>query len=211
MVARLYAMYQGSKKILVFLIAVFPTITAACGVLFVLAIRTLSWDDLVLSGTHQCVYEAQRSQQLELLLAGVWILRIVWEGIVLCLAAWITIKHFHDNGWQFPRWPKGDCFTVLIKSHVLYFATFAVVSCFSLGCLSPNIIDSYSVGAQIYYAILQIAIFVQLFVLGPRLILSVRGYNDKLTRNSELATCMSSIAFQKESGLVSVSTSTSSV
>lgn len=65
-------------------------------------------------------------------------------------------------------------------------------------------------GAQIYYAILQIAIFVQLFVQGPRLILSVRGYNDKLTRYSELETRMSSIAFQT-SELVSVSTSTSSV
>lgn len=49
MIARLYAMYHGSKKIFVFLIAVFPTITAACGVLFVLAIRTLPWGMLRLS------------------------------------------------------------------------------------------------------------------------------------------------------------------
>ncbi|KAG2118690.1 uncharacterized protein F5147DRAFT_832553, partial [Suillus discolor] len=139
MIARLYAMYQGSKKILVFLIVVFPTITAACGVLFALAIRSLPWDDLVLSGTNQCVYEVQRSQQLELLLAGVWILRLVWEGIVLCLAVWIAVKHYREIPWLRPRWSKG-CFTVLIQSHVLYFASFAAVSCFSLGCLSPNII-----------------------------------------------------------------------
>ncbi|KAG1768745.1 hypothetical protein EV702DRAFT_714968 [Suillus placidus] len=208
MIVRLYAMYQRSRKILVFFIAVFPTLTIVCGLLSVSAIRNFSWDELVLSGTHQCVYEVQENNQLGLLLAGVWILRIVWEVIVLCLAVWIVVKHFHEMRWSSTGWSTGDCFTVLIKSHVLYFAAFAAVSCFSLGWLSPNIADLPSVGTQIYYGILQIAMFVQLFVLGPRLILSVRKYNAKIMANAELGTSMTSIAFQE---LVSVSTGTSSV
>lgn len=208
MIARLYAMYQRSRKILVFLIAVFPTLTIVCGLLTVLAIRNFSWDELVLSGTHQCVYEVQENNQLELLLAGVWILRIVWEVIVLCLAVWIARKHFHEMRRSSTGWSTGNCFMVLMKSHVLYFAAFAAVSCFSLGWLFPNIMGLPSVGTQIYYGILQIATFVQLFVLGPRLILSVRQYNAKVTANAELGTGMTSIAFQ---ALISASTGTSSV
>jgi hypothetical protein len=50
--------------------------------------------------------------------------------------------------------------------------------------------------------------FVQLFVLGPRLILSVRKYHAKLMANAELGSCITPMAFQE---LVSVSTNTSGV
>lgn len=43
MIARLYAMYQQSRKILFLLSAIFPTLTFACGLLAVLAIRNFSW------------------------------------------------------------------------------------------------------------------------------------------------------------------------
>lgn len=210
MAARLYAMYLRSRKILVFLMTIFSTLTITCGLLAVLAIRKFSWDDLILSSTHQCVFEVRRKTQLELLLAGVWILRIVWEVIALCLAVWIAVKHLREMRWSSTGWSTGDCFMVLMKSHVLYLAAFAAVSCFSLGCLSPNVIDSSSVGAQIYYGILQIATFVQLFVLGPRLILSVRKHNAKQIAEAESGSCMTSMAFQ-DSELVRVPTGTSSV
>lgn len=209
MIARLYAMYQQSRKILFLLSAIFPTLTFACVLLAILAIRLFSWDELILSSTHQCTYEVQRNEQLELLLAGVWILRIVWEVIVLSLAIWIAVKHFCEMRRSFIEWSTGNCFAVLMRSHVLYFAAFAAVSCFSLGCLSPNILDSSSVGAQIYYAILQITMFVQLFVLGPRLILSVRKYHAK-TADAEPGSHMTTITFQNL-GLISVSTDTSGV
>lgn len=46
-----------------------------------------------------------------------------------------------------------------------------------------------------YTGILQIAEIMQMSVLGPRLILSVREYNAKLVANSDEGTAMTTIAF----------------
>ena len=51
-------------------------------------------------------------------------------------------------------------------------------------------------GAEVYAGVLQIVQIVQMFVLGPRLILSLREYNAKLVTNSDEGTAMTSIAFQ---------------
>jgi hypothetical protein len=53
------------------------------------------------------------------------------------------------------------------------------------------------VGAQIYYGVLQVAILVQMFVLGPRLILSIREHHAELVDNSDAGIGMSTIAFQE--------------
>lgn len=50
-----------------------------------------------------------------------WVLTTVWETIALCFAGWIAMKHFCELQ-QSTGWVIGDCFTVLIKTHVLYFA-----------------------------------------------------------------------------------------
>jgi hypothetical protein len=64
----------------------------------------------------------------------------------------------------------------------------------------------YSLHTQIYLGFTQILQAAQLFVLGPRLILSVREYHAKLVANSDTATDMTSIAFEER---VHVSTSSS--
>jgi hypothetical protein len=71
-------------------------------------------EEWVLSDTYQCIVKRDNT----LLSADGWILGTVWEVLALCLAVWIAIKHFH----KLPTWwTIGDCFTVMIKSHVLYF------------------------------------------------------------------------------------------
>jgi len=60
------------------------------------------------------------------------------------------------------------------------------------------------VGAVIYFGFLQIANTVQMFVLGPRLILGVREYHAKLVDGADAGDRMSSIAFGER---VHVSTS----
>ena len=52
-------------------------------------------------------------------------------------------------------------------------------------------------GAQIYVGVLQMAGTVQMFVLGPRLILGVREYHAKLVANSDAGTGMGSIVFEE--------------
>ncbi|KAG2367154.1 hypothetical protein BDR07DRAFT_1372981 [Suillus spraguei] len=84
-----------------------------------------------------------------------------------------------------------DCFTVLIRTHISYFASFLAISCFHIGVLSPML------------SILQ---YVQMFVLGPCLILGVQEYHAELVANSDTATAMTSIAFQ-ECNYVSTSSS----
>jgi hypothetical protein len=53
------------------------------------------------------------------------------------------------------------------------------------------------VGVQISTAIFEIFSYIQMFVLGPRLIFSVRAYHAELVANSDTATCMTSIAFEE--------------
>jgi hypothetical protein len=75
-------------------------------------------EEYILSGTYQCSYEGYEP----FLTSVTWILGAVWEVLALCLAAWIAVKHFRE----LPRRPAGsvigDCLTVLLKSHIFYFA-----------------------------------------------------------------------------------------
>jgi hypothetical protein len=77
---------------------------------------------MILSGTYMCGYEFEGDVQL--LTAMNWMLFIVWEVLALCLSVWIAVKHFRDLRRLGPSTGStiGDCFRVLIKSHVLYFA-----------------------------------------------------------------------------------------
>jgi preprotein translocase subunit SecG len=76
-------------------------------------------EELVLSGTYDCNVVGY-----DLVLASVtWILGTVWEVVALCLMAWVAVRHYRElqqrpTGWRV----VGDCFTVLIKHHMLYFA-----------------------------------------------------------------------------------------
>ncbi|KAG1798959.1 uncharacterized protein HD556DRAFT_1460455 [Suillus plorans] len=99
----------------------------------------------------------------------------------------------------------GDCFRVLIQSHVLYFASFAGVSCLQLAS-SPAISDSDAIGALILTGALVILSDVQMFVLGPRLILSVRQYRAKLVADFDAEDWMNSMVFQERVHVATSST-----
>ncbi|KAG2033648.1 hypothetical protein BDR03DRAFT_661180 [Suillus americanus] len=197
MITRLHAMYQQSRKILIFLIVAFLADNIFNGVIAVLTAMHTLGEELILSGTYQCTISYMEGKLL--LYSIPWILGVVWEVLALCLAIWIVIKHFrelrqHSTGGIFK-----DCFMVLMQTHIFYFASFAAVSCFQLIInLSPTLsADPSSMEAQIYYGILQILDVVQSFVLGPRLILGIREYHAKLVADSDAATCMTSVAFQE--------------
>jgi len=190
MIARLYAMYQRSKKMLIFLVVILVAITITFGVMGAVGSSDASAQVLVISGTFQCYFGNN-------LMAETWILSTVWEILTLCLAVRIALKHFRELQRGSAGLTVKDCFTVLIKTHVLYFAAFAAASCLNLVSLSSKILNSTSVGVQVYYGVFEIAIFMQMFVLGPRLIMSVRGYHDRLVTNSDEGACMTSIAFQE--------------
>ncbi|KAG2075451.1 hypothetical protein BDR04DRAFT_42121 [Suillus decipiens] len=130
----------------------------------------------------------------------VWMLNTVWEVFVLCLSVWIAVKHFRDLRRLGPLTGSTirDCFRVLMKSHILYFASFVCVSCIELGYLSPELaMNPYSTGAQIVDGALQILLIVQMFLLGPRLILSIREYHAKLVAGSNAEASMNLIVFQE--------------
>ncbi|KAG1870751.1 hypothetical protein DFJ58DRAFT_23627 [Suillus subalutaceus] len=204
-ITRLYAMYQQSRKVLIFLVVIFLVIRIANVVMGAMIMVHMSGEEFVLFGTYQCVIgNAADSLFLDCM---TWILGIVWEVLALCLAAWIAIKHFRELRRHSTSGIIGDCFTVLMKTHVSYFASFLAISCSEIGLFSSKLsADAYSLDTQIYLGLTQIFQFVQLFVLGPRLILGVREYHAKLVANSDTATAMTSIAFQEH---VHVSTSSS--
>ncbi|KAG2141206.1 uncharacterized protein EDB93DRAFT_1295108 [Suillus bovinus] len=192
-ITRLYAMYQRSRKILIFLIVTLLANIIFIGVVAIIIMAHASVEEFILSGTYQCLIGFRGD--LPLLTSVMWILTTVWEVLTLCLALWIAVKHFRE----LRRHPTGgimkDCFTVLMKTHLLYFVSFVAVSCLQL--VIPTLSTEYSLDAQIYSGFLRILEVVQMFVLGPRLILGVREFNAKLVADSDAATCMTSIAFQE--------------
>ncbi|OAX36339.1 hypothetical protein K503DRAFT_867650 [Rhizopogon vinicolor AM-OR11-026] len=195
-IARLHAMYQQSRQMLIFLVVIFLIVQISCGVITVVVdSHTMTWEEFILSGNHICD-NAGGSQ----LVSITWILGTVWEIIALCLAVWIAVKHFRELRRLGSSTGSivGDCFTVLIKTHAFYFASFVVVSSLELlGQEVPAINDLNSTASVIYNVILQTFQVVQMFVLGPRLILGVREYHAKLVANSDAASGMTSIAFQE--------------
>ncbi|KAG2032570.1 hypothetical protein BDR03DRAFT_969739, partial [Suillus americanus] len=205
MIARLHAMYQRSRKVLIFLVVIFMAIRIANVVMATIITMQTAGEEFVLSGTYLCNFDYGGDSVL--LIAMGWILDTVWEVLALCLAVWIAVKHFRELRKDSTRGIIGDCFTVLMKTHVSYFASFLAMSCFQIGLFSPTLsANLYSLDAQIYYGFAVIFQFVGLFVLGPRLILGVREYYAELVTNSDMATAMTSIAFQEH---VHVSTSSS--
>ncbi|KAG2092655.1 uncharacterized protein F5147DRAFT_779593 [Suillus discolor] len=216
MIFRLHAMYQRSRKMLIFLVVFFLSLAITSGVIFVIQITHLTAEELILSGIYQCDYEGTSPP----LSAITWMLGTVWEILALYLSVRIAIKHFRE------RLSTGsiieDCFMVLIKSHVFYFASFAAVASFRISFISPNlpvgpsVTDSHpsdcssesivqsgsSAGAELYYAVALLSALLQMFILGPRLVLSVREHSTRLVHDFDEATGMATLAFQ-ESAVVS--------
>ncbi|KAG1766837.1 hypothetical protein EV702DRAFT_784318 [Suillus placidus] len=205
MIARLHAMYQRSRKVLIILVVTFLAVRIADAVMGTIFVIDSSPEEFVLSGTYQCMSNYQRD--IMFLDIMTWIISTVWEVLVLCLAVWIAVKHFHELRQHSTRGVTGGYFTVLMKTHASYFAIFVGISCFNIGLFSPTLsADFYSLESQIYLGFTEILKFAQLFVLGPRLILGVREYHAKLAANPDTVSAMTSIAFQER---VHVSTSSS--
>ncbi|KAG2114893.1 hypothetical protein BD769DRAFT_1778419 [Suillus cothurnatus] len=204
-IARLHAMYQRSRKVLIFVVVIFLAITITNIVITAILATQITGEEFVLSGTYECT--ANFVGDSLFLSSMTWILGTVWEVLTLCLAVWIAVKHFRELRQHSTSGIIGDCFTVLMKTHVSYFVSFLAISCFQIGAFSPTIsANLYSLESQIYFGFSQIFLSVQLFVLGPRLILGVREYHAELVANSDTATAMTSIAFEER---VHVSTSSS--
>ncbi|KAG2065655.1 hypothetical protein BDR04DRAFT_1145305 [Suillus decipiens] len=197
-IARLHAMYKRSRTMLIFLVVVFLAINIAYGAIMTTEVNDTIGEELILSGTYARGYVQEGYPQL--LAATTWVLNTVWEVLASCLSIWIAVKHFRDLRRLGPSTGPtviGDWFRVLIKSYVLYFASFAGVSSFHLVTNSPELLLRYFMVPFNFLG-------VQMFVLGPRLILSVQEYHAKLVANSDAETSMRSIVFQER---VHVSTS----
>ncbi|KAG1844817.1 hypothetical protein DFJ58DRAFT_515337 [Suillus subalutaceus] len=206
MIARLHAMYQRSRRVLIFLVIIFVTIRIANAGMVAIKMKRISWEEFVLSGTYQCMTSSAGDPAF-LASSMTWILGTVWEVLALCLAVWIAVKHFRELRQHSTSGIIGDCFTVLMQTHVGYFASYFVISCFQIGLFSPTLsADMFSLDTQIYLGLVQIFQLVQMLVLGPRLILGVREYHAELVANSDTISAMTSTAFQEH---VHVSTSSS--
>ncbi|KAG2135149.1 hypothetical protein DEU56DRAFT_913520 [Suillus clintonianus] len=194
MMARIHAMY-GQSKIPSTLLAVLLLVsTIATGVMAVIANLGFSGGEAVLSGYHVCAYRIDIDATD--LNDDVIIPTAIWEILNLFLAVWIVIKHLRDLRQLQRGSIIEDCFVILIRSHALYFLAFVLVACFTLGGLSPSMMNTSTWRTSLYNGILNIAQVFQMFVLGPRLILDVREYNAKLVARSDEGTHMTSLAFR---------------
>jgi hypothetical protein len=132
-------MYEKSRMMLIFLVIIFLAVNIACGVITLIGLdyvvggklylstsRTQlivqTPEEAILSGMHMCDYGSEGD--VHLFASMVWMLNTVWEALALGLSVWIVVKHFRDLRRLCPSTGStiGDCFKVLINSHVLYFA-----------------------------------------------------------------------------------------
>lgn len=202
MIARINAMYQGSKNLLIFLVVTLLACTIVSGVMVVIENLGISAQEAILSGYHTCI--TVTDMDLMNLNRGTVISPIVWEVLAMFLTVWIVIKHFRELRKSPTGSTIGDCFMVLIKSHAIYFLAFATVACFMLSSASPNNTNRYSpppvdsVGNTAYFGVISVVQMLQTFVLGPRLILSIREYYAKITARDDEGIRMTTIAFQAD-------------
>lgn len=189
-------MYQRSRKVLIPLVVTFLALSAINGTIAGRVTKNSSAVVLILSGSYVCSPSFDGNGVL--LVDITWIIGIAWEVLALSLAVWIAIKHIRELRRSSAGGVLEDCFAVLVKTHVVYFTSFVAVSCFEIGYLSPTLsTNPYSLNTQIYLGFSQIFTLVQMVVLGPRLILSVREFNAALVADSDAGTAMTSIAFQE--------------
>jgi len=66
----------------------------------------------------------------------------------------------------------------------------------SVSVRSSSFLQYWSSAGSFITGVLQLAQVLQMFVLGPRLILSIREYHAELVVRSDGGTCMTSIYFQ---------------
>jgi len=112
-------------------------------------------EEFVLSGTYQCM--VRYAGNAIFMTSITWILATVWEVLALCLAVWIAVKHFRELRRHSTRGIIRDTFTILMQTHVSYFArwahnvnvvllfrwhsvraSFLVISCFKIFLFSPT-------------------------------------------------------------------------
>ncbi|KAG2365428.1 hypothetical protein BDR07DRAFT_1399088 [Suillus spraguei] len=195
-ITRLHAMYQRSRKILIFLIVIFLAVNISAAVAAAMITMHISGEELILSGTYLCVFLYPEDIQRPGYIAS--ILATVWAILAPCFTAWIAVKHFRELRQHSAGGYIRDCFMVLVKTQMLYSACSIAVSCFTLTLdFSPVLNDPFSLGYKISSSLTWIFQVVQMSVLGPSLILSIREYHAKLVADSDTATDMTSIAFQE--------------
>jgi hypothetical protein len=206
-ITQLHAMYQLSRKTLIFLVFTLLAVNVFNVWVAVMVTMQSTGDEVILSGTYQCWFLTPENILSQI--RRTWILFFVWEVLALCYTVWTAVKHFRNLPQRQTSTGRivGDCFAMLIKTHILYFASMVLISCFTF-ILNYSPIFSTPPSGSINYGLLQILEVVQMFVLGPRLILSMREYHAKIVADSDVATDMTSIAF-KERMYVSTCTSTS--
>ncbi|KAG2103771.1 uncharacterized protein F5147DRAFT_275511 [Suillus discolor] len=122
MIARLHTMYGRSRMILLILVVIFLAVNIACGVMAAVGLKDTVAEEMIISGTYMCHLTLEGNAWF--LNSMSWMLYTIWEVIALCLSVWIAVKHFHDLRRLGPSTGStiGDCFRVLMQSHVLYFA-----------------------------------------------------------------------------------------
>ncbi|KAG2357152.1 hypothetical protein BDR07DRAFT_1421248 [Suillus spraguei] len=222
MIARINAMYQGSKKLFIFLVVTLLACTITPELWWLLKTWVFQAqethgqlpEEAVLSGYYTCITYGETNPSLNY----EWLTPIlVWEILALFLVVWNVVMHFRKLRRSQTGSSIGDCLTMLIESHAFYFLAFATVASLRLGSLSnatvrrhvtgicscPLIIsiqNTTSIWNAVYSGIWSIAQVLQMFVLGPRLILSIREYYAKISDRADGGIGMTSIAFQADGG-----------
>lgn len=96
MIARLYALHQQSRKVLISLSIIFLPVNIADGVITIIVTSRVSSEVFILFGIAQCASDFQEGSDNLLLALMTWILPAVWEVLALYLAIRIAFKRLRE-------------------------------------------------------------------------------------------------------------------
>ncbi|KAH7910976.1 hypothetical protein BJ138DRAFT_1151771 [Hygrophoropsis aurantiaca] len=190
MILRLYAMYEKSRKILIFLLVCFVARVVALAVILGLATGPgsgISATEYLLSGTYFCSV-APNITFVNFTLVPT----LFFELILFALASRCFVRHAAELRRSSHGWRMNECMKVLLRDSILFFVM-------NLAAGGGNVaiwINQSANGSYIYAGIGNTFLGIEPFLLAPRLVLSFRAYHEQLVVDSDMATQMESLVFQ---------------
>ncbi|KAH7920744.1 hypothetical protein BV22DRAFT_1198699 [Leucogyrophana mollusca] len=190
MILRVYAMYENSKKILLFLLVCFLARVIALATILALAVGPtsgISATEYLLSGTYFCSVAPNTAYANFTVIPTLF-----FEIILFALAARCSFKHAAELRRSPQGWKANECMKVLLRDSILFFLMNLAAGGFNVALWA----NQSGNGSYIYGGISNTFLGIEPFLLAPRLVLSFRAHHEQLVVDSDFATQVESMVFQ---------------
>ncbi|KAH7914901.1 hypothetical protein BJ138DRAFT_1098293 [Hygrophoropsis aurantiaca] len=193
MVLRIYAMYQQSRIVLVFLVVALAAQVISYVVMEALyfgPVGQLQAEEVIIGNTYNCVYFYESN-----LISFAILPQFLFALAIFVMAVACFVRHLSEARKISKTLKVNEFLSILAKDSTVYFFLLLFASAFKLGNhLATN---SAVVGSFVYSGLTGIFIDVQEYLLVPHLVLSFKERHAQLVDGSDSGTQMETIAFER--------------